>query len=355
MSLSFTLDQFILTDSLFASLFILVISTLALGALACRPLGLGEALALGVLLSLALLLREGAGILSVLFLLLLGCRIFLSPQGQRLKSCIGAVSVFVPLFLTSQIYQGWNENRTGDRFITTGGQTVYLQGLVDAARRDTLIFSGDTDMDLAARDILADYSFAEVLQILSRLYDEGYQAPALAAMSRGKYMQAWVERPSSMLRMTVGHMRESLAFMTFQPLAAIRDTGFWATGERPWPDYSGLKRNLSDGTGTIILFGFESLERVTGILLTLSFLLTPAVWLVRAFRRRDWNTLLSGPVLVPVALWLFYLGFMIAHAMVHLETRYMAPVLPFSIMIGLLGIQGIYIAVRQRIRGRNAS
>ena len=348
LSLSWTLDQSLLTDSLFSSLFVIVLSTLSIGSLERKPLSLVEALGLGMLLAMTFLLREGAFVLSALLLIPLAARIVSTKVG-RLKSVVCAVLFFLPLILASQAYQSWNEYRTGERFVTTGGQTAYLQGLADAARRAPRVFSGQDDLDRIARKVFSDYSFSEVMEVSRELHRAGYRAPQIAELTKEKYFHAWIEYPVPMFRMAVRHLRESYAFLAFRPLAAARETGFWSTGERPWPNYGDLK---SGGIGAKVVFGLETAERVVGIVLTLVFLVAPIIWGIHVLSGKGGT---SSHKLVWLSLWLVYLGFLCAHAMVHIEPRYLMPVLPFSILIGCVGLQPLIkpVATKLRVLGPN--
>jgi len=337
LSFALLLDNMILTDSFAASLFVIVLSENAVASLRGRPLGFAQALFFGALITLAFLFREGVAVLSVLFVVPLLVRAFLA-DGQRWRSIAAAAVFFLPVILVSQAYASWNESRTGYRFVTSGGQTVYLQGLVDAAEKDQRIFSGDKPIEIAAREHVKDYAFSEVLAIQASLFKQGFVAPELAKMSKQKYFYSWLEYPGSMLRMTIGHIRENYATLTFRPLGAVRQTGFWINGEKPWPDYRELRRDMFNDASSFILFTGEMVERVLAIIITIAFVIAPIFWLVRLSLGKDSR---KREVLVFSSLWAVYFGILFAHAMVHLETRYLASVVPFSTLIGCFCIQKI--------------
>lgn len=335
LSFSLLLDNMILTDSLAASIFVIVLSENAIASLRGNSFKAVDGLFFGVLIALAFLIREGIAVLSMLFVIPFLLRAYLS-RGQRLRSVVSVILFFVPLLLCIQIYKSWNEGRTGYRFVTTGGQTVYLQGVMDAAAKDPKILSGNDPIDLAARDIVKEYSFSEVLAIQGRLFEEGYTAPELADLSKQKYFSSWFAYPGSMLRMTIGHIRESYAMLTFRPLDSVRQTGLWINGQKPWADHKELRKNILSRLDAFILFMGEMVERVIGVVITLSFVFVPVAWFVslclgRSTRKRE--------TLVFAGLWLVYFGVLLAHAMVHLETRYLAGIVPFSTLIGCYCIQ----------------
>lgn len=337
LSFSLLLDNMILTDSFSTSILLIVLSENAIATLRGRPFGFAQALFYGVLITVAFLFREGVATLSILLVVPLLVRAFVAEK-KGWPSFAAIAVFFVPLVLVMQIYSSWNESRTGYRFVTTGGQTVYLQGLVDAAEKDHRIFSGNEPLEITAREYVKNYEFSEVLAIQGSLFQQGYVAPELAHMSKRKYFKSWVEYPSSMLRMTIGHIRENYATLTFRPLGSIRQTGLWINGEKPWPDYRELRNDMFNDTGAFFLFTGEILERIIAITITIAFVMGPIVWGVQLCRGRMVN---KREALVCTALWAVYFGFLCAHALVHVETRYLAAVVPFSTIIGCLCIQKI--------------
>lgn len=338
LSFSLLLDNMILTDSFAASFFVIVLSENAIATLRGRSLGFTQALLFGGLLTLAFLVREGVAILSTLFVVPFLVRAFVADN-KRWQSLVAVAVFFVPVVLATQVYMSWNESRTGYRFITSGGQTVYLQGLVDAAEKDRRIFSGDEPIEVVARDYVKDYAFSEVLAIQASLFSEGFVAPELANISKQKYFESWLEYPGSMLRMTIGHIRENYATLTFRPFDSVRQTGLWINGDKPWPDYRELRKTMFDDAGVFVLFVGEMFERVVAIAITVAFVILPVAAFVRLCLGKNQC---KREVLVCAALWTVYFGVLVAHAMVHLETRYLAPVVPFSILIGCFYIQRIF-------------
>ncbi|WP_142994480.1 hypothetical protein [Thalassospira xiamenensis] len=336
-SYSLTLDNMILTDSVVASIFVIILSANAISSLRGEPIKFFQSFLFGALLSISFLFREGVLVLSSLFVIPLVIRVILT-KSRHFRSCLAGTVFFAPLLIISQIYIHWNETRTGSRFITTGGQTVYLQGLADAARNDERIFSGQKVIDVTARENFVEFDFSEVLAIQKSLFSQGYEAPELAMISKEKYFQTWAEYPLSMLRMTIGHLRERFALLTFRPLASLRETGFWIKGERPWGDYNVLKSRVFEGLGAFSLFTLESVERFIAIVVTLAFVIIPVVWFVRLCLGKKSN---KGEVLVCCSLWSVYFGVMASHALVHIEPRYLAPVLPFSIVVGAFCLQNL--------------
>lgn len=345
-SFSLTLDQMILTDSIVASAFIIILSENAVRSLSRQEMGCFEALVFGLLLALAFSFREGVMILSVLFLIPLLVRMCLADSG-KLKACSTSAIFFAPMLISAQLLISWNEMRTGDRFVTTGGQTVYLQGLMDAFARDSRIFDGVEPLDLAAQRNFDEFVFSEVLAIQGELFDQGYQAPDIENMVKQKYLNSWLEYPVVMGATAFGHFRGRFPSLSFRPIASLRETGLWVTHKYPWPAYGDLRSQVFKKIDAFILFASESLERLIGITIWVFFVFSPVIWIVRIVSGKSKS---AAEALVCGALWTVYMGLMAAHLLVHIESRYFAPVIPFSILIGLLGLQKFLLRDRPKLR-----
>lgn len=341
-SISFTLDQMILADSICASILIIIICNLSYETLVGNRVRVLSFWVMGVGVSLAFLLREGVFILSILFSIPIFVRLFLSKCGLKISLSV-VFAFFLPLIIMSQVYGLWNEKRTGDHFVTTGGQTVYLQGLMDAAKEDDRIFIGNEPIDVAAQENFTEFVFQEVVNIQYDLFNAGYLAPELADISKRRYFEAWANYPLSMLHMTLGHFRGRFASLIFRPLATLRDTGVWVNGAYPWPDYGDLRAGVSQSYSDLVLFLGESIERVIALALMLVFSITPIVGVIRLLLYKRGN---MTQVLVCFALWLFYWGVVSAHLLVHIESRYFAPIIPFSVVIGCFGLQQVALSLR---------
>lgn len=344
-SMSLPIDLSLLTDSFAASCWTIALAWLSLGAVARKRLHWPEALGIGLLLTAGMLLREGTAVLAFLFLLPLTARMVRMASPVRWHSAAAALLIFLPLLATSQAYQIWNEHRTGYRFVTTGGETTYLMGLAKAARYDPSIFSGDSALDRNARDLLVEHSFAEIFEVIVRLHRAGMTAPEMAALMQQRYLLAWRDHPAAMIRLMGAHLRENFLLPTFRPLGSVREAVFWITSERPWPAYPELKqRALGDRQPiALALFAFELAETLAALALDLIFLAAPVFWLLLVRPSAPyWRAMTT----VGLSLWLLCLAFLAAHAAVHFEHRYAAPVLPFILILVVTTIQAVAVSAR---------
>jgi hypothetical protein len=314
---------------------------LALGAIERRGLGWPEALCIGLLLAAAMLLREGTAMLSALFALPLLARIAFLPAAQRWRSAAAAVLVFAPMVVTSQAYQAWNYSRTGYRFMTTGGQTAYLFALVKASRHDPAIFAGSEPLDRAAREILSERSFLEVSEILVRLHKEGLTAPQLAELMQQRYMRAWREHNGAMAGLVLDHLQENRFFPSVRAVSAVREAIFWITDRLPWPRYAELKEIATKGQQprATVLYRLEAAEALTSRIVNDLFLIAPPLWVLLALA--GWRRRPLPAAVTALALELVCLGFFAAYALIHIEFRYMAPVLPFALALAAAAGQDV--------------
>jgi hypothetical protein len=333
-------DQCILTDSLNADFIIFAVCILAHGAGSDRPLSLWGAAAAGALLVPAFLLREAMPFLATTMLPLVVVRCFRDWSGTAaIRAILACALVLLPLLGTAEIYQAWNRHRTGERFVTTSAQLTLMLAQIIAAKHDHQVFDGDTPVDRAARQKVRNYDFADITPINRALIEQGYRPTEIARMSQAHYFATWRTKPLAMLHVLRDRTSEHAAKLAFHPLAASCDLIEWATKIRQCPDYRDLLRAARSAfshepLGQPIFFLFETCELAISIGVFSAFVLgAPLLW-VSSWRRHGWQR--AGREAVILALWAMYLGWFVLYAVVNMESRYMNPVLPFSILGGLI-------------------
>ena len=337
-SSSLVLDNTMLTDSLHASLVTLAIVALLLPALSGRPLGLWAAFGVGLLLAAAFLLREA---LAYLWLPMLPLLVLAVGVKRRFAVAIAAL---LPLAVTIAGYSAWNKERTGTAFVTTGAQTVLLQPIVvSASRYDPGIFFGDSPLDRAAQQTIKHHNFADVIRINRLLFSEFHMTgPQISAAVHHKYLASWRNHPRAMARMVLGNLRlNHQVFVLFRPIDALREYILFATGR---PCQLGRLKSVVADWRMLPIYLLSQLSRVVSALLFAAFLFgTP--WRVRR------EGLSSTTTRASLAVWLLYVGWYGGFAVVHLETRYMAPMLPFAVLFGTANL----LWWRERRRGESHS
>jgi hypothetical protein len=343
-------DQCILTDSLNADLIILTVCILAYGALSERPLSLWRAAAAGALLIPAFLLREAMPFLATTMLPLVVVRCLHDWSGRAaIRAILACALVLLPLWGTAEIYKEWNRHRTGERFVTTSAQLTLMLAQLVAAKHDHQVFEGDTPLDRAARQTVRNYDFGDITPINRKLIEQGYRPTEIAQMSQAHYFATWLTRPWAMLHVLRDRTSEHAAKLAFHPLSASCELIEWATTIRQCPDYRDLLRAARSGFsrepfGQAIFFLLETWELTISIALFSAFVLgAPLLW-VSSWWRDGWAR--AGRESVILALWAMYVGWFVLYALVNMESRYMNPVLPFSILGGLIVWQELARRVR---------
>jgi len=328
-SSSLVLDATLLSDSLNAAVVTIAITILTRAALLERPLGATAALGVGLLLAAAFLLREAMTYLSLALLPLLACAAGVVAPGERGRGLAVFVLALLPLFAVNAGYNVWNRERTGTAFVTTGAQTSVLFPVVLAAAHEPAIFAGDTPLDITARNILTEHDFNDVVKINVHLFAADHlTAPEIAAAVFRKYTASWRDHPTAMLRVVLGEIRLNQVFLLFRPVDALREYVLWATGK---PSQIGRWKSVAADRRLLPLFLADLAGRTMSAVLFAAFLLVPP-W-------RLWREGIgSAPARVGAALWLLYLGWYATYLVVHVETRYMAPLLPFAVLLGVANL-----------------
>jgi hypothetical protein len=339
-SLPLLLDQAILTDSLNASLLTIAVCVLAEGVLR-TGLSLWVACVVGMLIAAAFLLREAMIYLVVSFLPLLAAAAFAGLLRGRRTGLSNQISggvklalMLLPLFLVHYAYKEWNRERVGAPIVTTAARTALVLALSEAYRVDPRVFSGDTPLDRVARATLHTFEFEEIMEINRRLqHDYGRTDLQMANDAFTAYWHAWRTYPLAMLHRPLSYMHESQAYLTLRPIASIRDLLIWNTASGF--DFA-TERAVMQGRWWMA--PFATIHRLCILLSTIVFagflLITP--W--RVVSEQHWKPV----VIAGAAIWILYLGFFFTYAIVSLEARYLAPVVPASLVLGVANLNWIY-------------
>lgn len=332
-SLPLVLDQVILTDSLSGSFIILACLRLARPLLLHRSVRPWQALEAGIFIAAAFLLREATLIIigpSLLFLALLAA--LASPAGSApAKRTIQALTLlallFGPLLAAQGVYRAWNEGRVGRAIITTGAQSTMFQAIAIAAGKRPAMFSGDRPIDQAVRATFKTYDdFEEIWALNTYLRQQfGMNQADIADLGMQTYFRLWREHPGAMLHIPLHHMRGNIAAGVFQPFASVRLLHIWATGQRSsFAEWRGVREGRWAMAPLALL---DIAIKAAAFIVFAAFLL--------GIPLRLWR---EGPTranLVATGFWLLYLGFLSAYALVHLEVRYLHPVIAAPLIFGL--------------------
>ena len=328
-SLQFTLDQCLLTDSLYLSLITLVtvriIESGQQGDSSVRGY-----LGTGLLLLLAFLLRDATAAVAILMV----PAAFFAARGSNRSALSGALvagALFLPLAAGIVSYRAWNEHRSGTAFVTTVAHTTELYALVEAQQIDARVFAGDTQLDQIARANLKDYDYPTTVAIADAWHQaSGIDAIEATKVVSARFWQTWRNYPWTMTRATLARFRGTYLLLPFRPFESVDDL-FVANADEGPHVISAPALWLALKAGRVwaaapLLSEFAT--QALSLAISIAFLLYPV------FGRR-----LSLPATVHLTLlgfWFFVLAFTAAYMMIHLDPRYMGPLLPIVTMLGLL-------------------
>lgn len=337
-SVTFTYDQHILTDSLFNSLCVIGFSVPIIGFLRQSPPRLQVLFGLGALLGTACLVR-GIGIyVLVLILPTYGAWLWVT-RSDWLTTSFRLVALALPLIVIIGGVMTWNNYRTGYVFFTTGSQYVMLQSLVIIEGRGTPMFDGEGPIDDLAREHVKAHVYKEVGEITHGLFsDYGIDAYHSAKMHTRRYLEALARHPGAMLYHGIRQYEGSLIYQFFGVMDSAQIYFKFAYQERPWPGTKDLWRRFkADGNPSDIVL-FVALSAFRGIAwAAFALLLVGPPWLVgRALRkRRPWT-----PELMAVAYcWCLYFAYSFGLSMIHMVDRFLPAVLAAGLMGSLFTAQ----------------
>ena len=341
-AMQFVLDQAILSDSLCASTTtaaVCILSGIVLRPERPRPIGF---LGAGALMAAAFLMRDVIAFVAIGFVPLAAGAAM--RERSWLRRLIAFVLVFAPLIVTQRAYCEWNRERVGPPIVTSVSQWSLLYALGGASRYDPTIFSGSDIFDQVGAQRLHRHSeFGVELdeahkanEILHR--DHGWSAVRIAHETSAAYLAAWIHHPSAMMRHALIHLTETQLHQAVRPIETLRDVLLWNTGsDRDFARDRAVRRGNWWMIPAVIA---HRLAETASIAIFAAFIIITPLRLVRD----GW----TPGAIASLGLWSAYLTFFAAYAAVHLEPRYLAPVVPGSIVAGAANIAWLVTAIRSR-------
>ena len=329
-AMQFVVDQAILTDSLFGST--LTIATCVLGLIAMRrpAASLLTYLGAGALIAISFLIRDVIGFMAIGLLPLAAVAALVQPS--RFRQVVAGALIFIPLIATHVAYTEWNRARIGAPVVTSISQAALIDALTEAAQYDPTIFSGDTPIDDIGRHILPKMLVqrlgfeVEASQFLHDKY--GWDAIRMSHEATLAYLRGWRDHPRAMIRHVLYHISETQLHQAVRPIETVRDVLLWNTGSSR--DFAS-ERAVRNGNWWMIPGVIVNWIAMTlSVFVFLAFLIVTPIRLVR----EGW----TAEVGVSIGLWCFYFTVGGFYAAVHLEPRYLTPVVAGSIVVGTLNI-----------------
>ncbi len=329
-TMQFVVDQAILSDSLTGSTTTIATCILGLVALRREPRSLLVFVGAGALVAVSFLMREVMAFMAVGLLPLAVAAAMTEPSRPRQWAAVALV--FVPLIATHVAYTQWNLERVGAAVVTSTAQAALYDALTEAAVYDATIYSGSTPIDIVGRRILEKMRvqrFGYEKESSAMLHDEfGWDAIRMSHEATLAYLRGWRDHPVAMIRHTLYHISETQLHQAVRPVETVRDVLLWNTGsDQGFARESAVRAgNWWAIPGVIVNWSVMTIS----VFVFLAFLVVTPI----RFVREGWTAETS----VSVGIWLFYLVVGGLYAMVHLEPRYLTPVVAGSIVVGTVNI-----------------
>jgi 4-amino-4-deoxy-L-arabinose transferase-like glycosyltransferase len=142
------------------------------------------------------------------------------------------------------------------------------------------------------------------------------------------YIRVWRDHPRAMIFHIFHHISETQLHQAVRPIETVRDVLLWNTGGSH--DF-GAERAVKNGNWWMIPAVITNwLVMTASVLVFGAFLVVTPIRLVR----EGWTAETS----VSIGFWCFYLAVGLLYAAVHLEPRYLTPVVAGSIVVGVVNI-----------------
>jgi hypothetical protein len=320
----------VLTDAVYAALVTLALLLLLRAGLAGGRIL--PVLAAGLLLAAATTVREGTPFLALLFLPAAAV-----AAGPR-RRLLGMGLLAGPIALATGWMMVSNHARSGHAVLSTTRQIVMVQAVLPALKRGVPIYHGDDLYDRTARETVVPLGYEGIDTLNSRLFAAGLSSPEIAALASARYMRAWREYPLEMMRGIMTRFPARMLWITFAPVDTVADLHRYSGHSRPWFGREAeLLRRLGQGSvpaGFLLLA--LVLGRIVGVAVTIAALAAPLL-----ISRRDAR---YWPLLV---MWLASGAFLAVYLPVHLETRYLLPIVPLLCLLGVVALHGAWRRARR--------
>lgn len=329
-------DTALLPDSLFSSIAIIILCTLA-SAKRERPFSnpIAVALLCGLGAASMTLLRANGLHIAVLFLPLAAVWVFRTPSGRLLR----AAALVLPVVVTVQGYVYWNQMRTGERFLSTGAQFAAFQPLFEIARDGTNVFTDDSVLSRTVRETTAGFDYADIDTLNRRLaVEHGWTSIDIADAGTAAFVDAVLSEPLAMLQNAGRAFGFSIVRSLFNPALAFSETHHLITQERLFPGTSKILKSIgSQSLGAILYLIAVSIGTVISTIIFAAFLVgTP----LKCMKPEH------APHRLPLlALWAGTIAMFAYYSLIHLEYRYI--LLSIPVLVGL----GLWSLPRRRPQG----
>jgi hypothetical protein len=332
-SMSILWDNSILPDSIYSSLFNIVVFGLLGHLIGCWQLTLGRSTGLAALWGYSILTRD-SGLYFTVLPIMLTIAIAVSSE-DRLTQRIAHFLVFV-LVTGGMVgtYVMFNRYRTGEAFFSITGLENWLRPVFDMARYGyARPFTGDDLVSRTVRESMRGYGFQEQLNFLKSLHDQCECTPTQEqSLVLAKYLWATCQYPLAYLRVVLGN---------FSGLRSIVADPVWTINLfiQLGTPVGRIVPGLSLKSVMILIHDFSIAEFLVMLLVTISTTIsTIAFWLfilgIPTLMLREWRTEegINDTLALTSFLWLAFVSVSLAFSMIHVEPRHVLPVLPAALV-----------------------
>ena len=331
-------DNSILSDSIYASLFNIVLFGLVGHLIGCWRLPLGRTAGLAALWGCSILVRDN-GLYFTFLPIILTIAIAVRSEGPYLHR-IGHFLIFV--LVTSGIIGGYialNWHRTGEAFFSITGLENWLHPVFDMARHGYAQPFGSEDLvSSIVRETMPDYGFEAQVQLLRKLHEDCQCTPTqVQSVVFAKYLSAVTAHPIAYLRVIWGN---------FSRLGSVIADPVWTVNEfiQQGTPLGRIFPGLSTKSIVALVQDFSLPRLLLMLLMTISTVLsTAAFWLfifgIPAMVASEWfgGKRTNDRLALMSFFWLAFMSVAIAFSMVRFEMRYALPVIPAA-LVGVMYI-----------------
>jgi hypothetical protein len=339
-AMQFVVDQAVLTDSLTGSTTTIAICVLGLIALRRTTTPLPVYLGAGALIAIAFLIRDVIAFFAIGLVPLAAAAALV--EHSRFRQLSACALVFLPLIATHFAYAEWNRIRIGAAVATSISQAALFGALVEATRYDDTIFSGSTPIDVVGRSVQkimdAGQAGYEAQSSILLHRDYGWDAVRINHEVTLAYLRAWRDHPRAMIFHIFHHISETELHQAVRPIETLRDVLLWTTGSMH--EFASERAVRSGNLWMIPAVIANWLSMTASVVVFLAFLVITPIRLLR----EGWNAETS----VSIGIWCYYFTVGGLYATVHLEPRYLTPVVAGSIVVGVVNIVRVTEYYRQR-------
>jgi hypothetical protein len=326
-------DNSILPDSIYGSLFNIVVFGLLGHLLGCWRLTLGRSAGLAALWGYSVLTRD-SGLYFTVLPIMLTIAIAIHSEG-RFMGRIGLFLVFA--LVTSGMMAAYvvsNRYRTGEAFFSITGLENWLRPIFDIARYHyAQPFAGDDLVSRTVRETMTGFGFQEQLRFLKGLHNQCQCTPTQEqSLVFAKYLWAIWHYPVAYLRVVLGNL-SGLGSLIADPMWTINL--FIQLGT----PIGRIVPGLSIKSVMMLVHNFSMITLVLMLLVAISTTISAIAFGLFVFGipmlvLREWRAgkAINGRLAVMSFLWLSFMTVSLAFSLVHIEPRHVLPVLPAALV-----------------------